>query len=211
MTAIRTAVFVAAAIVGVLILMGLKEPRFPVQPLAGPSVKVMTDGGHGSGVHIGSGYVLTAAHVVKAATKVKIKTDTSEVQSAEVLWSNPAYDVALLSLAKPGRVGAAALSCREPAPGEAIHADGNPQHLEFVGATGRVSGKARESGPWRSVLVTDIATIPGMSGGPVYDDRGRVVAITVGVMLVNRGLISSLVGLGFAVPGSTICRLMGRA
>jgi S1-C subfamily serine protease len=61
------------------------------------------------------------------------------------------------------------------------------------------------------LLVTDITTVPGQSGGPVLNADGKVVGITVGVMRVPMGFASaSYVGVGFIVPGKTICNLLAR-
>lgn len=178
---------------------------------AGSVVKVLPKQGHGSGVHIGDGYILTAAHVVNAEASVDLLADDGSKQKAEVLWVNKAYDIALLKASKPRKLGVSELSCRTANPGEAIVAKGNPGSIEFVSTWGRVAGTVRTVGPWRAVLVTNIAVIPGQSGGPVYDRRGYVVGITVGVMVAPIGFSGSLVGVGYAVPGSAVCSLMARA
>jgi len=173
-------------------------------------VKVITEGGHGSGVHMGDRYLLTAAHVVGDSASVEVKSSTGEIHSAEVLWANTAYDVALLRVDDASGLGAVHLSCRTPTVGEHITAKGNPVNVEFVTVWGKIAGEVRELGPWRSVVVTDIVTVPGQSGGPVYDNSGKIVGITVGVMAARFGFGGSLVGMGYVVPGSVICGLMAR-
>src|SRR5690606_41726073 len=59
-------------------------------------VKVITKGGHGSGFHIGNGYLITAAHVVKDADKLQLKTSLGRTEKAEVIWPNKAHDIAQL-------------------------------------------------------------------------------------------------------------------
>lgn len=66
-------------------------------PLASFSVKIDMDEGHGSGSHIGSGFVLTAAHVVDGRAP-KVVTSAGNRQDAEILWINRQYDVALLRI-----------------------------------------------------------------------------------------------------------------
>jgi len=70
-----------------------------------------------------------------------------------------------------------------------------------------VNGEPRKWAVWREVVPADLTVIPGQSGGAVVDAQGSVVGITVGVMIWQYGLS----GLGFFVPGSAICELMGRA
>lgn len=173
-------------------------------------VKILNGKGHGSGFHMGDRYIITAAHVVKGSTSVEVKAYDGETVEAEVLWANAAYDIALLRAEDTANLGSALLSCRTPSVGERIISQGNPANVEFVTVWGKVAGAARELGPWRSVVVTDIVTVPGQSGGPVFDESGRVVGITVGVMAASFGFGGSLVGIGYVVPGSAICGLMAR-
>lgn len=151
-------------------------------PLPSAIVKVLVGQGHGSGVHIGNGYVLTAAHVTQGKS-VKLKlTDGTEV-AAETLWENRAYDIALLRT--EARMDVAPLVCRTAATGEHLTAYGNPMVLEFVSADGKVAGGVREFGPWKSVLPVDMTIVMGMSGGAVLDRQGNVAGIAVGVLLGN--------------------------
>lgn len=177
---------------------------------ADATVKVITKGGHGSGFHIGDGYLITAAHVVGSAEKVSLKTSLGGSTEAEVLWSNKAYDVALLRLSGPAELQTAPLVCRVPQIGEAITAKGNPATAEFITVWGKVAGSERSFGPWRSVVVTNIATVPGQSGGPVFDAGGNVIGVTVGVMASPVGFSVSLVGIGYVVPARTVCDLLAR-
>lgn len=183
----------------------------PVSNQASDVVKVMLESGHGSGVHIGDGYILTAAHVVGVNKEVTLKSSVGDIQKGAVLWANTTYDVALVRAERKGRLAAAHLSCRTAGVGENVEARGNPLMVEFVSAYGHVAGEPRALGAWKSVLVIDSTTVPGMSGGPVYDDAGDVVGITVGVMAVPLGFGASLSGFGTVVPSSVACMLMGRA
>lgn len=203
----KSLLLTAFVILAGLALIGAKAP--PVA-ISGPVLKVVTATGHGSGVSIGNGYILTATHVVKDAAEVKVKTDSGEIIKAEILWTNAAYDIALLRVKDYAGFSSAPLSCRMASVGEVIHADGNPGPLEFVSTWGKVSGSARTLGPWRDALILNMTIVPGQSGGPVFDESGAVVAIAVGVLTVPLGFGGSFVGMGFAVPGSAVCALMAR-
>lgn len=198
----------AALVALALLITGLSYTVPAPAPLPSAIVKVLVGEGHGSGVHIGDGYILTAAHVTQGKT-VKLRlTDGTEIE-AETLWENRAYDVALLRT--QARVAVAPLACRTAALGERLTAHGNPMVLEFVSADGKVAGAAREFGPWKSVLPVDMTIVMGMSGGPVLDANGNVVGISVGVLLGNLMGFPSLTGFGAIVPSSAVCTLMGRA
>ena len=172
-------------------------------------VKVELPNGHGSGVHIGHGYIVTAAHVVGKETKVKLRSEGGKPIEGTVLWSNAAYDVALIQT-DASAFGSAKLSCGEAKRGDTITAMGNPLGIEFVSSTGKIAGKPRKVGPWLSVFVTDMTIVMGMSGGPVFNEDGQVIGITVGVMAATVGFSPSLVGFGFVVPSSAVCSLMAR-
>lgn len=173
------------------------------------TVKVILKNGHGSGVHIGNGFVVTAAHVAGDAATVELKTKDGKTRPADVLWINKTYDIALLRTS-PEMLPGASLDCRIAAKGEAITSIGNPLAVEFVTATGKIAGEPRSIGPWKSVFVTDITTVMGQSGGPVYSADGELIGITVGVMSVPLGFSSSLIGFGFVVPSHEVCALLGR-
>lgn len=179
-------------------------------PTAKPVVKVKMGEGHGSGVHIGHGYIITAAHVVgKEAVAGILATDGTE-RKAAILWANTVYDIALLRLEEFDGLADAKLACVTPIDGEPLIAEGNPSRMEFLALRGFVSGGAREIGPWKIAIPVDLTLIGGMSGGPVYDRAGHVVGITVGHLALPMGFTMSWVRLGMIVPGEVVCDLMAR-
>lgn len=185
----------------------LPPPALPATESA--TVKIFPASGHGSGVHIGDGFIVTAAHVVGDAKEVQLKAKGGVFHKAEVLWTNKAHDIALLRTSSVG-LGTAHLSCGSAKSGDPITAYGNPLGIEFVAAYGKIAGEPRETGPWKSVYVTDITTVMGQSGGGTFADNGDLIGITVGVMAAPIGASGSLVGYGFVVPSTAVCELMGR-
>lgn len=201
----------AVVIVGTIAMILMVAPAGGTKPMAGATVKIVLGEGHGSGVHIGNGKVLTAAHVVNEKGDYKVKTDTGKEYAAEVMWTNKGYDVALVYV--DGLVAKRReLSCRAPDVGTPVVAIGNPLNVEFVKMRGHVIGPPQEVLDIKSVVALDMTTIPGMSGGPIVDPDGRIVGTVSAVMVVGMGPFSaSIVGLGYAVPGSTICHVMARS
>ena len=153
--------------------------------------------------------VRQVAHVVGDAKEVQLKAKGGALRKADVLWANKANDIALLRTSSAG-LGSANLVCRSVKAGDAIVAYGNPLKIEFVAAYGKIAGDPRETGPWKSVYVTDITTVMGQSGGPVYADNGDLIGITVGVMAAPIGFSGSLVGYGYVVPSTAVCELLAR-
>ncbi|MBS7698620.1 serine protease [Chelatococcus sp. YT9] len=180
-------------------------------PKAGSVVKVINGPGHGSGTHIGNGYILTAAHVIREADSVDILSDQGLTTKAEVLWVNKAYDVALIR-DEAMQAAISPLACKPLAEGASVTLIGNPADVEFVKVQASIAGKSRPYARWRNVSVVSGPIVPGMSGGGMFDRAGNLRGIVVGVMLAPTGMFaSSMVGIGYAVPSSAVCALMGRA
>lgn len=169
--------------------------------LQSADVKVLLDKGHGSAVHIGNGYFLTAAHVADASTgRLDIKLHDKSIRKATKLWSSKDYDIATSSL-----------SCEMVKVGTPLTLTGNPMMLEDITSFGRIAGDERTLEHWKSVLVVSAPTIPGQSGGAVYNEKHEIVGITVGMMALPIGPFSaSVTGYGTIVPSKTICGLLGR-
>lgn len=171
-------------------------------------VKVVRPNGLGSGVSLPGGVILTAAHVVHGAQTVSLKMADGKTAPAEVMWVSPEYDIALLHT--DAIIPAAHLACNEAAVGTEVRAVGAPLGVEFISSYGRIAGKPRQIGPVKSVLVTDITTIMGNSGGPLFSPNGDVVGIVSMIMTVPRSAAPVPTGFGFAVPTSVVCKLIGR-
>lgn len=204
--------FTALALVGLALVayFGL-PPSAPAAPKAGSVVKIINGPGHGSGVHIGTGYILTAAHVIREADFVDVLSDQGLTTKAEVLWVNKAYDLALVR-DEGANMQVSPLACKPLAAGASVTLIGNPADIEFVKVQASIAGKARPYARCRSVSVVSGPIVPGMSGGGMFDRAGNLRGIVVGVMLAPTGpFSSSMVGIGYAVPSSAACALMGRA
>lgn len=196
-------------------LLSLSVPSLAAQ--SDPVVKVVVEGGHGSGSHLGNGFILTAAHVASEGI-VRIRTDQDEERQAEVLWSSKAYDISLLKYIQsetPLDIGSLPLPCGigVPAVGERIRARGNPFDIDGVQTTGTVAKRfLKPEGPWRSVFIADMSVLPGMSGGPVLDDDNRIRGVIVGMLgrgSAFGGPMGSF-GLAYIVPTEVVCNLLGR-
>lgn len=178
--------------------------------LSSSTVKVMFGpggAGTGSAVHIGGGYLITAAHVATYGGSYKIKLRSGQVKEATVLWHNTDYDVALMHT-DPRRLASTSVSCTPSKVGDTIMLMGNPLQLEFVETHGVVSGDEVEFSVWKSVQVIDVRGGPGMSGGGVYNtSTGKLVGILVGGTQGQRGPSSAF---PFMVPSTVICKLLAR-
>lgn len=185
---------------------------FPVTADAALLIKRPT--GLGSGVYIGQGRIVTAAHVVVGAKVVSLKSADGRISSATVVAVDEKTDLAILQTDM--RLLAADLSCSPVPVGTPIVAIGNPQGVEFVSAYGRIAGAARTVATSRLVYVTDMTTVMGQSGSGVFAD-GKVVGIVSAVMLAplqvpgREGVyVPSLVGFGYVVPSTLVCEMIAK-
>lgn len=200
------ALVVAFAILAAIFVVA---PRI-VANMPSSSVKIeLAAGGHGSGVYIGDGLILTAAHVAAEGAAVTVKLDDGTTRAAEVVWSSAKSDIALLRTSPQG-ISASPLSCAPIVVGAAVQAKGNPLAVEFITTYGHIIGGGRQAGDWAVVAPVDMTVLPGMSGGGIFNDAGEVVGISVAVMTAPLGLGASFTGIGFYVPSYEICGLLGR-
>jgi S1-C subfamily serine protease len=177
------------------------------EPQAGSVVKILLpSGGHGSGVHIGDGYIITAQHVVEKLKEVKFQTDATEDQyTADVLWENYGFDIALIKTRSVNLLKTTPVVCRDAVRGEPITAHGNPLDLLFFRATGTISiSVVATVDRWLEVIVVSAPIAGGMSGGPVLDSAGNLLAIIV-------GSVGRIGPFGVAVPVKTVCNLLARS
>jgi S1-C subfamily serine protease len=182
----------------------LRSAAAPPQAIS--TVFVETTTGHGSGVHIGRGYILTAAHVVDAEPVVKVRDTLNHTVSGAVLWVNKAYDLALVLIDKPG-MDATPLNCAvRPKVGDEISAIGNPLNLLFIHTWGRVAAPTQERMMWKAAFIADLTIAPGMSGGPIFDRAGNLIGLGVGVSSMGMTLFP----ISYIVPVSAVCRLMAK-
>lgn len=200
----------AIAIVTVGIIAGVYLRSVAYAARTSPVLLVETDIGHGSGVSLGRGMVLTAAHVIKDAKEIKVSGPNGDATPAKVVWSAADYDIALLET--DARYDGAPLSCAAVVPGQAIRAVGNPGDLKFLETRGVVAADIGHLMDWQHVVALDATIVPGMSGGPVFNRSGEIVGIVVAVQSVMLGWGHvAMTRFGLMVPSSSICRLLGRA
>jgi S1-C subfamily serine protease len=171
--------------------------------------------GHGKGVYIGSGAIITAAHVAKPIGDdgnghVKIIKDDGKSLNATVTWYNEVTDVALLTLDGASDLPAADLACNLPdvTVGEELLSIGNPLDLSNIHTYGRVAGKV-DMRDGKVTFIADVTIGPGNSGGPMFTRDGKVAGITratsIAPLVTNRGFFVSIVAFTYVIPRSIIC------
>ncbi|MEM7725255.1 MAG: trypsin-like peptidase domain-containing protein [Cyanobacteria bacterium P01_A01_bin.45] len=156
--------------------------------------------GVGSGFIINeNGTILTNAHVVKGASKVRVTLGNGRNFSGQVLGTDELTDLAVIKISANNLPKLKLGNSDNLKPGEWAIAIGNPLGLDNTVTAGIISGTGRSSGvigsPDKRVrfIQTDAAINPGNSGGPLLNQRGEVIGI-------NTAIIGRAQGLGFAIP-----------
>jgi S1-C subfamily serine protease len=167
----------------------------------------------GSGFVInGNGLILTNAHVVSAATDIRVTLSDKRTVSAKPIGKDEDTDLAVLRI-DPKNLDLQPLDLGDSGTvqvGDPTVAIGNPFGLDRTLTTGVVSALQRRltapSGfAIDNVIQTDAALNPGNSGGPLLDAQGRVIGIN---SQIATGSAGGSVGIGFAVPINTAKRVI---
>lgn len=181
---------------------GGKEQRVKfISPFA-PPPKMIDDKrmSYGSGMVIHpSGLILTCYHVVEDMGDIRIKlANGKSVLSGKIVWKQPEKDIALIEVKANKKLKHVDFaSSKNVRIGESVFAIGNPFGFDYTLTTGVVSGKNRkistDDQEYGTVLQTDTPLNPGNSGGPLFNQRGKVIGM-------NAVIIPSYQNMGFAIP-----------
>ncbi|HEV7282827.1 MAG TPA: trypsin-like peptidase domain-containing protein [Pirellulaceae bacterium] len=172
----------------------------------------MPSEGSGSGSVLDrEGHILTNYHVVEDAREIQVTLSDGESYEAGLVGQDPLNDIAVLRIeAPPERLFPVTLGdSSRLRVGQKVLAIGNPFGLERTMTTGIVSSldrslPSRNGRTIKSVIQIDAALNRGNSGGPLMDNRGRLIGM-------NTAIASSTgenTGVGFAIPVATIRRLV---
>jgi putative serine protease PepD len=175
-------------------------------------VEIMTAAGaqaaQGSGfVYDDAGHIVTNEHVVQNGNSINVRFSDGSTRPAEVAGTDPSTDLAVLlvdapaSFLEPLRLG----DSSEVEVGDAVVAMGSPFGLEGTITSGIVSALHRQIEAPNTFTIadtiqTDAAINHGNSGGPLLDDRGRVIGVNAQIESESGGSD----GVGFAIPSNTV-------
>src|SRR3954465_12862702 len=163
----------------------------------------------GSGVIVDSkGYILTNAHVVDRADRIRVKLmddpQGAAGHDAKVVGVDRETDLAVIKIETSRALPAAKLGNSDSMNvGDWVLAIGSPFGLEESVTAGIVSAQGRNIVPrqqFQSFIQTDAAINPGNSGGPLVNMNGEVIGINTAIFTQGSGYQ----GVGFAMPSSTV-------
>ena len=170
----------------------------------------------GSGVVMSAdGYIVTNAHVVSNARKVRVRIadevaggpngamqPSGKMLEASVVGVDRETDLAVIRVDRNDLAPLPLGDSDALHQGQLVMAFGNPLGLENSVSMGVVSSTARQLRPDDSMIYiqTDAPINPGNSGGPLVDADGRVVGLNTFILSQSGGSE----GLGFAIPSNII-------
>jgi S1-C subfamily serine protease len=173
----------------------LEEPAYQSAQSSGSGVIVSPDG-----------LILTNTHVIGGANaKVRVTLSDGQERNATIVGIDDLSDISVLKVETKG----------PPLPtlpwgdssklrvAEWVLAIGNPFQLSGTVTLGIVSTVSRsQSGGVTDFIQTDAAINQGNSGGALVDTSGQVIGINVAI--ATAGDSTGSVGVGFAIPSSTV-------
>lgn len=165
-------------------------------------VAIFNAQGMGSGFLASSdGLVLTNAHVVGKDQVVKVRWSDGVEAQARVLRTDPRVDVALVQVAEADR-RPLPLKARLPEPGETVFAIGTPLEIDLQGTLSRGIVSAIRHRDGELLIQSDVSIAHGNSGGPLLDEKGNVIGMTVS------GLENTTANLNFFIPVAEILKAL---
>ena len=160
--------------------------------------------GLGSGAFISPNLVVTNYHVIEGGNKWEVTRFSDKKRfKAKVKKIDEAHDICILELIDGSVNQYLSINDKYPKIGTDIMVAGSPIGLDGTITKGNVSNIQRKE-PYDYELLQISAPIsPGNSGGPVVNQKGEIVGISVGT-IVGQGIQN----INFAVPARYIMFLL---
>ncbi len=160
--------------------------------------------GLGSGVIIqGDGRIVTNAHVVEGADRVRVTLTDGREFDAKVVGIDKPTDLAVLDVEATGLPTLPFGDSDKPRVGDVVLAIGNPLGVGQTVTMGILSAKGRDTGAggdgsYEDFLQTDAPINHGNSGGALVTAQGELIGINSQILSPSGGNI----GIGFSIPAS---------
>jgi Do/DeqQ family serine protease len=158
--------------------------------------------GLGSGVIIQSdGRIVTNAHVVDGADRVRVLLTDGREFDAKVIGVDKPTDLAVLDVEASGLPTLPFGDSDKPRVGDVVLAVGNPLGVGQTVTMGILSAKGRATGSgdsYEDFLQTDAPINQGNSGGALVTAQGELIGINSQILSPSGGNI----GIGFSIPAS---------
>jgi len=168
--------------------------------------KVNHAGGSGSCFYLKKhNLFITNFHVVKGFHEVSIEDTEKERFLAKVVLVNPVADLAFLSTEQDfSYLPELELNMeREVTIGEQVNVAGYPFGMPYTITDGTISSP-KQLMEGKTYIQTDAAVNPGNSGGPMFDQSNKVIAVTV-------SKFNDADNMGFGIPAVVLGEMLNRS
>ena len=161
----------------------------------------------GSGIILSEdGLILTNTHVIENCDTASVTLFDNSSYDAALVGADSTSDIAVLRIEATGLTPASFGDSAELAIGDQVAAIGNPlgETFRMTLTDGLISAIDRGisyNGHSMTLLQTNTAINEGNSGGALFNMYGQVIGVTNMKMMSS---YSSIEGIGFAIPSSTI-------
>lgn len=170
--------------------------------------KAMEELGHGSGVIIGPNTIVTAKHVadLEAGQALSIIDQQGKVHEVERIQLNHKNDFAIVTVKEAFDIKAPEVSCKAVKPLERLYIVGYPLDFDSMIFENVAVDYVRDGN--NIILASTGVSLPGNSGGPVFNSRGQLVGILVGEFLYGENAIMTQdTDVNIVVPTTeTLCK-----
>lgn len=178
----------------------LRQFGFPLPGMGNGGTEVIPEQrGTGSGFIISSdGLIMTNAHVVDGADRIKVRLTDKREFDGKVLGVDKKTDIAIVKIDAKNLPAVKIGDSDKLKVGEWVAAIGSPFGLDNTVTAGIVSALSRNlpSDTYVPFIQTDVAVNPGNSGGPLFNMKGEVVGINSQIFSTSGGFM----GLSFSIP-----------
>ncbi len=162
----------------------------------------------GSGVIVSDkGYIITNNHVVESADEIEVALADGRTAEAKVVGADPDTDLAVIKVDEGILPPIAFADGDKLQVGDVVLAIGNPFGVGQTVTMGIVSALGRSQlgiNTFENFIQTDAPINPGNSGGALVDTDGNLVGINAAIYSQSGGSL----GIGFAIPASTVKQVM---
>jgi len=158
----------------------------------------------GSGFLVRDGAIASNLHVVEGAARgyAKLVGEKTKYDIEGITAVDPERDLVILKISAARSQSLPLGNSDDVQVGEPVYAVGNPQGLEGTFSQGIVSS-IREVGSDKLLQITAPIS-PGSSGGPVLNQMGEVIGVSVATFAGGQNL-------NFAIPSNYLKTLQGKA
>jgi S1-C subfamily serine protease len=157
------------------------------------------------------GHIVTNLHVIAGADEIEVGFPSGAEYDATIVATDPPTDLAVIQVGAPASLlhPLELANSSRVAIGDEVLAFGSPFGLEGTVTHGIVSALHRRMAGGNGFMIhdtiqTDAAINHGNSGGPLVDGHGRVIGVNAQIESDSGGSD----GVGFAIPSSTVLRVV---